>query len=367
MPFSRPSLSVIINRIIADLNNRVDKSQTFLRRSVFKIISNVYGAAVHLVYEFLEWIKKQMFVTTSDEQELELHGSEYGVSRLPGLQATGNILVTGEIGETLEEGSEVQTDDGNKYRTDVTVVIGAGGTATVLIRAIDVGSDFNQDAGTVLTFVSPQPKIDSNVTVDSSAITNGDDEETLEEYRARTLLRKRFPPHGGTEDDYITWAKEYPGVTRSWTIPEYQGHGTIGLAFVMDEESDIFPDEADRNAVRAYIVSHTDPILGKTVGIPVTAEPGFFVIEAGPLTVNLDIQLSPNNGTVQAAVLVNLQDLILQRGGAGQTITISQFYEAITTATGEVKSKIVSPIADVAAAVNQVHVLGDVTWSEYVG
>lgn len=367
MSLNRPSLLTIINRMLADLKNRVDNSQTFLRRSVFKILAYVFGGALHLIYEFLEWIKNQIFVLTADEEYLERLGNEYGILRDAGTKGTGSALATGTIGISIPAGSEVQSDDGYKYRIDAAEVIGAGGNVTVDLTAVEVGDDYNQDANTILSFTSPIAGIDSGITVDSSAITSGEDEETVEEYRARVLFRKRFPPHGGTEPDYIVWAKEYSGVTRAWTIPEYQGIGTIGLAFVMDNEADIFPDEAERNAVKAYLISHTDAVLGKIVGIPVTAEPGFFVIEVFPMTVNMTIELSPNNGTVQAAILANLQDLILERGGSGQTITISQFYEAITTATGEVKTKINYPTEDMAAAINQVHVLGDITWSEYVG
>ena len=160
---------------------------------------------------------------------------------------------------------------------------------------------------------------------------------------------------------------EYAGVTRAWAIPEYQGIGTIGLIFVFDDNDPIFPNETTRDLVRDYIIEHSDPVLGKDVGIPVTAEPGFFTPGATALTVDFDIQLSPNNSTVQAAVDANLADLILTRGGPGQTITISQMYEAITTATGEVKSIINSPSADVTANTTQVHVLGDITYGEYVG
>jgi uncharacterized phage protein gp47/JayE len=367
MPFSRPSLQTIINRIVADFNNRVDSSQTFLRRSVYKIMGYVFGGAHHLLYGFVEYVKDQLFITTSDVEHLERHGSEYGVLRDSGTKASGNVGIAGTVGTLVPVGSELQDDDGNRYRADANTNIGAGGTASLAITASEVGDDYNKSAGVVLTFVSPIAGVDSNVTVDSDGITSGDDEETDEEYRARVLLRKRYPPHGGIALDYENWALEYGGVTRAWLIEKYYGPGTTGLVFVLDGETDIFPDETTRNAVRNYIISHTDEVLGKDVGIPVTAEPGFFVINAQPKTVNFSIELSPNNGTVQAAVTTNLTEMILQRGGPQQTITISQMYEAITTATGEVKSNIVSPVADVSAAVNEVHVLGDITFGEYNG
>jgi len=365
MPFARPSLQTIIDRIISDFNNRVDNSQTFLRRSVFKILGYVYGGAAHLMYGFIQWVKDQLFITTADAEHLERHGSEYGVLRDQGEKATGSTLITGTAGTSIPSGTEFQTADGLKYRSTAAAVIGAGGTESISLRAAEVGTDYNQDAGTTLTFVSPLANVNSDSSVESGGITLGDNKESDEEYRARVLRRKQYPPHGGIAEDYITWMLEYPGVTRAWAIPEYNGIGTIGCAFVLDDEDNIFPSETTREAVRDYIESHTDSVLGKTVGAPVTAWPGIIMIATEAFTVNVNAEIDPFTGSVQADAEANLEQLFRQNGGPQETITISQMYEAITTATGEIKSRITFPDDDVTAAGNQVHVLGDVTWSQY--
>lgn len=367
MPYERPSLQTIIDRIIADFNSRVDNSQTFLRRSVFRIMGAVYGAACHLLYGFINWVKDQLFISSADAEFLDRHGAEYGIYKSAGAKATGNLNMTGTAGTSIPAGSELQTADGLQYRTDVLAAIGAGGTESVAITAKEVGNDYNQTSGTILTFVAPIDNVTSTCSVDANGLTGGDDEESDEEYRSRLLLRKRYPPHGGIEIDYVRWALEYPGVTRGWTVPQYQGPGTIGLVVVLDDEADIFPDDTIRTALRNYIISHTDPVLGRVVGIPVTAEPGFFVIDGGPYTMNFNIELYPNTGAVQTAIQSNLEDMIKERGGPGNTITISQMYEAITTASGEIRTRITFPTTDVAAATNQVHVFGNINWSDYSG
>jgi len=319
MPYTRPSLQTIIDRIISDLNNRVDNSQTFLRRSVFKILANVLGGALHLVYEYINFVKDQLFITYADVEHLERHGTEYGIYRNAGVKATGTTVVNGTAGITITAGTELEDSSGLKYKTTADSTITAGGTANLTLIASEVGEDYDQDASTVLSFITALAGVNLDTTVDSDGITGGEDEETDEEYRARVLLRKRYPPHGGIANDYENWALEYAGVTRAWAIPEYQGIGTIGLIFVFDDNDPIFPNETTRDLVRDYIIEHSDPVLGKDVGIPVTAEPGFFTPGATALTVDFDIQLSPNNSTVQAAVDANLADLILTRGGPGQT------------------------------------------------
>ena len=366
MPYDRPSLTEIINRIENDFVVKVNDQQTFLRRSVFKIFSKVYGGSNHLLYDFIEFVKDQIFISSADEENLEKHGAEYGIFRLNGEKATGTVIATGTNGITIDADTELQSATGNKYRTLTAGTISLG-TANLNIEAKDVGTDYNEVAGVILTFVSPISGVNSTVTVDSSGIEGGVDADTVEQYRTKILNRKRFPPHGGIETDYELWCLQYSGnITRAWTITEYQGIGTIGLAFVKDNDvTSIFPSEAERLAVRSYIVSHLDPSIGKYVGIPITAEPGFFMIDLSPYSVNMTIQIDPNTSSVRTAVTAKIEELIKQEGAPGGTIALSKFYEAITSAAGEEKSRIIFPEDDVAVSTQQLHVAGTITFQDY--
>ena len=70
----------------------------------------------------------------------------------------------------------------------------------------------------------------------------------------------RYPPFGGNQFDYVRWAREVSGVTRAWCFPTWKGGGTVGVTFVMDNRSNIFPQPADVERVADYIAGHTDPI-----------------------------------------------------------------------------------------------------------
>ncbi len=364
MPFNRPILTTLINRIVSDLNNKVKNSATFLRRSFFLIISKIVGGVTHGLYGFLEYIKEQIFISTADSEFLALHGNEFGKTRKVGTKTTGSGQITGTNGTVVSADTSIQSASGNVYVTDADVTI-AGGIATVAFTAKEVGDAYDEEAGSELTFVSPLADVDTIVTIDSSGATGGVDEETDDEYRARLLLRKRLPPHGGTDFDYEDWALEVSGVTRAWSIPLYQGLGTIGLAFARDNDDNIIPTEDQKTTVYNYVLTHTDPVTQLTVGIPVTAEEGFFMIPTKALTVNFTIQISPNTVTVQNSVTERLQDLFRASGGAAETIALSEMYEALTSAVGENKSKIESPTEDSTAAVNQIHVLGDIAFGNY--
>jgi uncharacterized phage protein gp47/JayE len=365
MPFDRPTLQEISDRIVNDIKSRVTGGVELLRNSMLSILARAYAGAIHLVYGFLNYIARQLFITTAEGQYLDIHANEYGLQRKDGSKAIGQATATGGVGKIIPAGTKLSSDSGNIYYVDEEYTLDAAGTVTISFTAEEVGDDYEDDGGVILSFTSPISYINNQVTVTSDGIHSATDEETDDELRARTLAVKRQAPHGGSEFDYENWALEVDGVTRAWSIPEYMGYGTVGLAFAMDDEDSPVPNEAQKTIVEAYIDSHTDPITNAETGIPVAAKPGFFMIPLKPLSVNFVVKLQPNNATVQAAVESRLSDLITTYGGPAETISISQMYEATASATGEIRSTITTPSDDVTAAVDELHVLGSVTFEDY--
>jgi len=364
MPFSRLTLSEIIDRITSDFQTRITGATSLLRRSVLRVVARVNAGAFHLLYEYLDYQARQLFAQTADEAGLEAIASEYGITRNAAIQAVGSGAVTGTTGVTIPAGSQLTSTNDQAYETDEDVTIAAG-VGTVEFTATVAGADGNDDAAITLTFVSPIAGISTTLTVDADGIYNGTDEETDDSLRARVLLRKRLPPHGGADFDYETWALEVSGVTRSWSFPQYMGVGTIGLAFVRDDDDSIIPNESQLATVRAYIVEHEDPETGMIIGCPVTAEPGLIMITLEQQSVDFSISIYPNSAPVRVAVEDALADLITREGGPGETIYLSKIQEAISLATGEEYHNLTSPIADVTAATNKVHVLGTITFASY--
>jgi uncharacterized phage protein gp47/JayE len=364
MPFTRNSLQEIIDRIVSDFQTRITGATSLLRRSFLYIIARVNAGAFHLLYEYLDYQARQLFISTADEAGLESHGAEYGLGREAAVAATGNVTATGTNGIVISAGTQLSSADDQVYTVDSEVTI-AGGTATLAVTASVAGVDGNQLAGSLLTFVSPIAGVDTTATVMSGGLSGGKDEETDSAYRARLLARKRQPPHGGADFDYVTWALEYPGVTRAWSFPQYQGTGTIGIAFVMDNEASIIPDASQRAAVRAYIVEHEDPASGKIVGCPVTAEPGLFMIGLTNLSIDFEINVYPNTSAVRTAIGAALLEVVTREGGPGETIYLSEINDAINTALGVERHKLVSPIADITASTEQLHRRGTMVFNDY--
>jgi uncharacterized phage protein gp47/JayE len=365
MPFVRNTLSQIISRIVSDFQTRITGATSLLRRSTLSVIARINAGQFHLLYEYLDYQARQLFVTTADEAGLEAHSSEYGITRKAAVAATGSgVTGTSTNGIVIPAGTELQSPNEQLYTTDADVTVAAG-IATLAFTASVAGTDGNDDPGIVLSFVSPIAGVSTSVTVDADGIIEGTDEEIDTALRERVLTRKRQPPHGGADFDYETWALENSGVTRAWSFPLYQGLGTIGLAFVRDDDTDIIPSAAEMATVRAYIVEHEDPGTGKTVGCPVTAEPGLYMITLTPLVVNFSIDIYPNTAAVQASVQANIEDIIMQDGGPGETLFLSRIAEAISLADGEVRHRIDAPIVDTTASNTQIHQLGTITFGNY--
>lgn len=364
MSFDRPSLSTIYDRIVKDFETRIDGIGTLLRRSVLKVIARVNAGAFHTLWGYLDYMSKQLFIATAEGDNLDYRTAEYGIARDSGDYAEGNATATGTTGTTIPAGTQYQSDIGWVYETqaDVTLV---GGTATISLKAIVKGTDGNETAGTTLTIVNPLEDIDTTATVGADGLIGGTDEETDDDLRERALLKKRNAPHGGAEHDYKNWMLEYSGVTRAWVFPLYMGLGTVGCAFVRDNDISIIPTETQQEEVKDYLEEHTDPITGETVGIPVTALPGLFMIDLTALTIDFTIKVYPNTSAVQTAIQSQLEDLILQDGGPGETIYRSRMVEAIGLAIGEEYSELVAPVIDMTASNAQIHRMGTITFSNY--
>ena len=364
MPFDRPSLAELVTRALSDIQTRITGASTLLRRSVLRVLGKVQAGANHLLYGYLDYIAKQIFITTADEEGLRSHGTEWGIDRDEAESAIGNIVITGTTGLTVPISKELSADDGQIYTTDAAGTLVAG-TATIAITAQQTGDDGNQEPSTILTFVSPIDGIDANATVDSDGLNDGEDIEDLEDWRDKQLARKRKPPHGGAEHDYEAWMLEVDGVSRAWVFPLYNGVGTVGCAFVRDAESPIVPSADEIAIVKAYIVSHTDPITGKTVGMPVTAQNGLFMITLDTKATDLILSIFPNTTAIQNAISDIIDDVWVTYGGPGETVHLSQLQKEIAKAQDLEYFRIDSPVADITAAQTEVHISGTNTYNNY--
>lgn len=348
MPFSRPTLAELKTRILADLVSRMELSGGTMRRSVAGVISTVFAGISHLQHAHLDWISKQVFVKTAETEYLEdHHASIYGIRRKAAASASGNIIFTGSAGSVVPAGTVLKRSDGAFFITT------NDGLESVPVTAQDAGSAGNTDAGTVLTLISPISGIVSNATVAYGGLTSGADTETDNELRSRVIQRIQNPPMGGSNQDYVRWALEVPGVTRAWTFPLWLGLGTVGLTFVRDNDASLIPDAAEIAAVQNYIDVSYRPV---TAHLTVFAPTAKFV--------NITMTVSPSTDAVKQAIHDELAEFFAREAEPGSTLYISRISEAISSALSEVHHEITSPAGNVTCAPYEIAMLGTVTFND---
>lgn len=345
MSFERPTLKELIERIGNDTESRLSVSQ--LRRSNAGVFSRVLAGAVHGLYGFIEYISKQCFFDTAEEQYLDRWASIFGVKRKAATKASGTIEFSYSGSQvTIPVGTVLQSEDSVRYKT--TSAVDSDGIASV--EAVEAGDEGNQTAGDVLTLTSPIEGVLSEAEI--IGLAGGADAEDDESLRARLLSKARETANGGTKADYVQWALEVPGITRAWCFPEGSGIGTVDVYVVCDDAASIVPDEAMLQKVQDYIDSKRPVTAHLTVSAPTLLEV--------PITIS---GLLPATDAVKEAVKEELTELFKQEAEPGTRIYLSHIRASISAAMGEEDHTLVSPTSDpTPGTTKKLLTLGEITW-----
>lgn len=344
MPFETPTLPVLVSRTQSDL------ASDALRRSDAQVLSRALSGTAYGLYGYLDWIAEQILPDTADEETLErIANLRLSQPRKAAQPAEGTASFTAAAGRVVDIDTVMQSNDGRAYRVTESVTTVAG-TNTAKLEAVDAGTLGNIEAGMVLMLIQPVEGLVSTFTVLAPGLIGGIAQESVESLRARVVRSYRVIPHGGSADDYETWALEVPGVTRAWCRRNFLGPGTVGLFMMRDDDANPIPDAAQLAEVKAYI----EPLR------PVTGE--LYVLAPVQVPVVYQLRLTPDTSAARAAVSVQLQDLHNREAGLGDKLLISHIRESISSATGETDHELVSPTADVPAASNQLLTFGGCLW-----
>lgn len=357
MPFDRPSPSQILERIQAEMDVAIPGGFSRLRQSVEGILARVVAMAAHELYGFLNWMFKQVFVTTAEAEYLELHhGGTWGIPRKQATPATGTVQFTGTIGSVIPAGTVLKRGDNEQYTVDSEVTF-TGATANVSVTASVSGINGNAGIGVKLSLATPVAGVQTEGTVQNdgsgSGLTGGTEVESDDDLRSRILERIQKPPQGGSADDYVRWMKEVSGVTRAWAYPNQLGLGTVVGIFVMDNKSGtIIPSAGEVSDVQDYVDAPDRK--------PATAEVTIVAPTAVPM--NLEIHISPSTAAIKVAIEEELKDLIQREAIPGGTLYKSRINEAISVAKGEFDHILVAPSSNVVSSFGEITTLGTITW-----
>ncbi|OLF55422.1 baseplate J/gp47 family protein [Pseudomonas chlororaphis] len=344
MPFETPSLPVLIKRTQSDL------ASDALRQSDAQVLARALGGAAYGLYGYLDWIADQILPDKADESTLErIAALRLNQPRKAAQAASGSVSFTAAAGAVLDVDTLLQASDGRSYKVTAARTASAGSNSTT-VQALDAGTLGNAEAGLNLIPVQPIQGIGNSFTVLAPGLAGGIAAESLESLRARVIRSYRIIPHGGSAQDYETWALEVPGITRAWCRGSYLGPGTVGLFVMRDGDANPVPNPEQLADVKAHI----EPLR------PVTAE--LYVMAPVRQPVFYSIRPVPDTSTVRAAIQAQLIDLHSREAGLGETLLLTHIAEAISGSTGETDHKLLAPVADVVAGPNQLLTFGGIAW-----
>jgi uncharacterized phage protein gp47/JayE len=350
--FNRPTLPDLIDQVESDIAAALPQIDTTLPGTPLWALGKTLAAALHQLYGHLDWVADQTNALYAADEALDGFGVIWDVVRKQATAAAGTVTVTGTNGAVIPVDTEFRiAESGLSYVATASATI-ASGTATVEVECAEFGERGNLDAGAELGLVSPLAGVATRATV--VAMVGGSDLENNTAYRQRILARIHQAPHGGAANDYVQWALAVPGVTRAWCYPSEDDPGVVVVRFMMDDAypDDGIPELADVNTVAAYIEARR----------PVTAE--VFVYAPSAVAINVTISgLVPNNAETRAAVRAELREMVKRAAIPGGTLYQSQFWDAISQATGVEHFSLTTPAANVTAATGVIHILGTVTFA----
>jgi uncharacterized phage protein gp47/JayE len=351
MPFSRPSLAELVDRVQSDIEVGLPGADARTRRSVLDVLARAEAGAVHGLYGYLAWLALQAMPDTAEIEHLDRWSRIWGVARKTATQAAGPVAFAGTDGVTVPAGTTLRRSDGAEYATLADATIAAG-AASAAVEAAVAGAAGNTDAGVKLSLVTPIAGVQNQATVAAGGISAGEDVESDDRLRDRLLERIRKPPQGGAAHDYVAWTLEVAGATRAWVYPEQLGAGTVEVLFVMDDKpGTIIPDAGEVADVQAHIDARR-PVTAAVTVAPPTAVP-----------LNLTIRLVPASQAVKDAVAAAIADLLRREAEPGGTILHSHLEEAVSLAAGETDSDVQIPAGNVVHGFGQIAVMGAITWS----
>jgi uncharacterized phage protein gp47/JayE len=221
---------------------------------------------------------------TSGDPFIERHGFVHGVDRKPATPArrADSLRVFGVPASSGLLGEELVHDNGLRYQVNENFVIPAGGFVDVDCIAIDTGIQTILQAGEVLTFVSPPAGVEAEAELQLDLDQDGEDRESLGDYRERILNRIRQPAAGGNSNDYEQFALEEEGVSSAYVYPIRNGLGTVDLAAL----------HAGSGTVRLLTLSERTA-LQTAIDAKRPVAIGFRVLEVTTAVQNIEITIVP--------------------------------------------------------------------------
>lgn len=254
----------------------------------FYVVNNDYAVAEEF-RSFADQMLRELDDTQNCDDNLIKSAAQYGVFPSPGKYATGYVQLTGAAGTPLPPDLTAVIGTNSYTRAPYATssqAIGPDGNAVVMFRANSPGAAQNNTTGSAAAnLLGSFDGIDNNVTVLGAGFTNGADPETIDQFRARFLARKKYLPQGNWQW-MVETLMDWGGVSR--VCPKTTSCNTGRLeAYVMFDgtfPNGLAPDSVNQDLTAWMFGSPNGMGLGRAA-IGVFGK--FFTAQAAPVDVML--------------------------------------------------------------------------------
>jgi uncharacterized phage protein gp47/JayE len=147
MPLNnKPTFDELVNRSRADVKATLPDVDPYNPNGTINAELVAFGGRKKEQYDQLDIIVDNTFIATSDAETLNKRGAEFNLTLNPATSANGVAIFTGTLATIIAQGTEVQSSEGNIYKTETSVTIAnntlnidsierIGTTATVTVNA----------------------------------------------------------------------------------------------------------------------------------------------------------------------------------------------------------------------------------------
>lgn len=365
MGYSTRSLSALLAEARQSFASAIEGAVVSVWPNTFTVIAKALALIGREQEDRRAYLYDQMFRSSCDASWLDRHGYEDGLSRNPGVAASGLLTVGATSGLVVPAGLRFTRVDGSSYTTTASATAGAS-NALLPIEADEPGASYNTAAAAVLTLtadaVAPTGLAAAGV-VAAPGLTGGLDDEPIADFRKRLLDRRRYPPAGGSAPDYLRWVGDTLGaaiVRGVYVEPFTSDPGAIWLQFTVSDQPNGVPSAGQVATVQAYL---NDPIRK-----PITAR--VYVSAPSPIAVPITITgLAPDTSDTRASITAELSAFFLDAVEPGRPSTpyrlrVDDVRAAIRRGAGRGAGfTLTSPAADVDCAAGTMPVRGVITWA----
>ncbi len=359
MSWSPPDPATLAGRAASIYESALDNPDARSPNSVLGATCRVAAMGAHGIHLAQTEEARELWPDTAVDNLTRLAAIK-GLTRTAASAASFNATMTAtSVGAvTVPAGTQGTGTNSLIYQTTAAATVAAGGAGAVHWECLTAGSDGTRAAGDTITLVSPLSglQVQTATVVDDTSLTAGEDQESLDNLRARLLDVWRSDAAAGNAADWRKWVRAaLPLATYVAVLPRWAGLGTVGLAIAMTGPRQPTTDELA--TISTYVSDSSRR--------PVCAVPYPF---AAPLvSVGVTVHLNPDTSATRAAALATLQAFFLQDASirdpnvtTSGTIARSRLDAALSAADGEWEHITSAPSADVVVATGSLPALGTV-------